>query len=288
LLSLTLCGCIFHKTDLGVPVPKVSPKSLQKDLSKEIKSIQKESAIIYENTAESKHSAKGISTISVLRPDTTQERINEILKEIDDYAENIDKKQRDIIKSTTKLDEATRGLSRVDIELMGVNQYLKDVAKNNGDLHDQNAKLQKQHTKGQEELREYEEGVAAQNNKIWMGIVSGCALFAALGVAIAIWVNPKIGIGITSACLIMSSIAYFMAKFAWIVAIVGGVLFLGGVVWALWFFVIHKKALVESTISMETLKHKDWDEAKDTIANVQSTSTASLIRDLKYKNKIGK
>jgi hypothetical protein len=286
--GIFLCGCLHTKDNLGVPTPKVSPKELSKDINKEIKVLRKESGNIQEQAMESKISAKEIAARSKVRESDTQERIAEILKEIDEYAGDIDDRQTEIIESTSRLGEATRGLTRVDIELMGVNQYLKDVGAVNKDLHNKNEELIKQFNVGQEKLDEYKSGVAAQNNKIWMGIVGFCAFMAAVGVAVALWVNPKIGIGITSAALILASIAYFMAKYAWIVAIVGGSLFLGAIIWGLWFFVIHKKALVESTISMETLKHKDWEDVKDNIKDLQSNSTSTLIRDLKYKNKIGK
>ena len=277
-------GC-DHLDGDNLPPGGVPPQKIQKDIQEEVKIIGEETNKIYDGATDSRQ--KIGEALTIARSGTTPERIDQILGDLDKLLVQVDENQENIIQSTIKIVQSTSDLTKINIELEKINTYLDEVDKSNKALKKDNDELRKDNEAKVQEIKEFEEGVKAANNKIWMGIVGLCALGAAIGVALAIWVSPKVGIGITVGSLMLSSIAYFMAQYAMIVAIVGGCVFLGGVIWALYTFIVHKKALVESAISMEALKHKDWDEVKESIKDLQSNTTASLIRDIKYKERIG-
>lgn len=272
LSTIFIIGCKTDEPDIPA---RIHPKKLQGNLTEEIKTIRTETENISNAATNSKLSANEIYSNSATSTDSK--------KLASDIIENLDK----ILKSSLELNNTTRGLSEVDIELGNLAAYLKEINKNNEDLHQSNDDLAKIIATRDEEIKKYRDGVEAQNNKIWMGIVGLCALFAAAGVAIAIWVNPRVGIGITAASLLLSSIAYFMAKYALIVAYIGGALFVSCIIWAIYYFIIHKKALIESAITVEALKVSPWDVAKTQISNVQSNSTKDLIKSIKHQNQIG-
>jgi hypothetical protein len=290
ILLVFLAGCNHLDRDengIDVPTPNITPTELQDNLNKEIKTITSEANSIRTEAIESSAAATSID-ISTTKPNVSNpQTVAGILAEANRLAKEIKESQNTILESAKELDASTKNLTRVDIELMGVHKYLNDVRAENLEILAAMETVKKENEELSALVGDFESGAKAAQQEIWMWIVGICALGLGVGVVLAIWVDPKLGVGVAAASLTVAAIAYFMAEYALIVAIVGGCIFLGFIAYAISIFVEHKKALVESAMTVEMTKNGEWDEVKGGVTNVQSNSTRKLINDIKMKYNIG-
>jgi hypothetical protein len=290
ILLVFLAGCNHLDRDengIDVPTPNITPTELQDNLNKEIKTITSEANSIRTEAIESSAAATSID-ISTTKPNVSNpQTVAGILAEANRLAKEIKESQNTILESAKELDASTKNLTRVDIELMGVHKYLNDVRAENLEILAAMETVKKENEELSALVGDFESGAKAAQQEIWMWIVGICALGLGVGVVLAIWVDPKLGVGVAAASLTVAAIAYFMAEYALIVACVGGCIFLGFIAYAISIFVEHKKALVESAMTVEMTKNGNWDEVKGGVQNVQSNSTRKLINEIKLKYNIG-
>jgi hypothetical protein len=110
----------------------------------------------------------------------------------------------------------------------------------------------------------------------------------AIGIGLVVYGMGKIGIVLTIVSATMASVAYFMAQYAHLVAIAGGVI-LFCIIGCLGYVVVtNRKALIESLTCFEITKNKTWTEdTKNEVNTIQSNKTKKVIRELKHKENIG-
>jgi len=112
------------------------------------------------------------------------------------------------------------------------------------------------------------------------------ALAIAAGVAMSIWVDPRIGIGLVIGGSVMTAISYFMMKYLAVLVLFIGVIFVLAFGYLIWHIVINRKALIDSVITVEELKGASWDKAKDRVKRIQSPKSRKIIDELKHKERI--
>jgi hypothetical protein len=203
--------------------------------------------------------------------------------------EQIKEKITRIQESNDKIIDKANELSGIQVkvataqtEVEALTTYTKETV---NDVED----LRKTIDDQKEKIEDFESGARKQQKIIWMGVVALSAIGLVLGVFLAIYVSPKAGGGLVIGSLLLSPIAYFMAAYASIVAITGGVIFLLVIGYLIFYAAKHRKALIESMTSFELTKHKNWSDpnTKKEVSDVQSNSTKKIIRDLKHKEQIG-
>ena len=121
------------------------------------------------------------------------------------------------------------------------------------------------------------------------------ALLLVGGVIVTAYVDKKTGIALIASALFIASIAYFMAAYAWIVAIFGGIVFFCAFAYIGYCLYVNRKdleirqkALEQSVKSFEVIKNIDWDasndatnHAKEKVDLIQSPETKKLVNEIK-------
>lgn len=288
LSSLVLSGC--RSTSDKPIIPRVDSVKTSESINSEVK-----------NLSESSNAIKGDANTSILKSNdiiylseqigsdsSISKGIKDASTKIKTLASELQTLQKNILATTDNINKIVLKLNQIDLDLVAINKQIRDTNKNNDELKKQNEALGIDIENYKTQINQYETGIKEQNNKIWMSVIGLCAIGTIVGIALAIWVNPKMGVGITTASIILSSLAYFMAKYAALIAIFGGVMFLVMIIWFIYSFVIHKKALIESAVTVEMVKHKDWEDVKVDVGNLQSNSTKDLINKIRHENQIQK
>lgn len=218
-----------------------------------------------------------------------QEKVNESADTIDNVAkdivpENIEPSKKAIKQETNKIREATSELSKVKGDLNVVIKEEKEIFEATKKLNDKIDEQLKQIEKLQQQITDYEDGAKAKQEKIWMGVMGVCGIGFLVGVFMAVSGNTKVGTAIAISCLVGSAVAYFMAAYAWAVAIAGGVLFVIAFVMVIQYMYKYKKAVIETATTMEFVKSKNrsnWEANKNMVKKLQSPSTSKVIREVK-------
>lgn len=270
----------LNKSDLTLPEPpkievKVDEKSqeiskLNDSISAKAQDIKSSSVSIQENVVD----ANKINKV----PEVTAK-----LNTIDVKAKSIQKNSEQIIENTQEMKVPISQLVKAQVQIESLQKYVKDATA-------QIKELSKTNSEYVDQIQKYENDAKAKNQRIWMFVISICALLLIAGVLISIYVNPKTGIPLIVAAITCSSIAYFMAQYAWIIGLIGGLFFLGIIVYAIYYIYVHKKALVESITSLELLKNAkgEWNTIKQNVKNIQSPTTQKIVSSIKYDERIGK
>ncbi len=200
--------------------------------------------------------------------------------------EDIRKDVLSILKGTgntrTELDKISpvgEALDKADLEINALNTYVDGSA-----LEIENLKID---IKTKEDLiKEYKDGAVTQQRKIWVGVTALAAIGIAVGIALALWVSPQLGISLFIASTILTSISYCMLKYEFVVTIIGAVLLLSVFIAFIYMFVKNRKALVESVLSLEVMKDKKWEDVKNNVKQIQSNSTKKLVNEIKADKQI--
>jgi hypothetical protein len=180
-------------------------------------------------------------------------------------------------------------ITQVQVELQTANAQLKELEAFSKSSLDKQDALSKIIATQKEEIDAYKSGAKRQQQVIWMGVSGLSAIGLVLGIALAIYVSPKTGVGMIVGSLILAPISYFFAQYAAISAIVGGVMFLIVIGYLLVWAAMHRKALVETMISFEVSKNKVWTDpsTKQEVNSIQSNSTKNIVKQVKFEENIG-
>jgi len=269
------------KVELPEPPPKktrtvdVTPeadkvKEVETKVTEEVAEIKAEGIKIKEETASGKETAPEL-------PQWT--RIEKSVGVIDESA-------TDIEKSSTELVDVEAELRKAMAQIIELQTYTRDLERAAKQIEKQNEQVIKQNKSFRSELEDYESGAAKRQQTIWMSVVGFSAVCLALGIFMAIYANPKLGISMIVASIVLASVAYFMAKYATFVAIAGGAIVLSMVGMLIYTLGVNRKALIESITSFELAKDKKWKDVSPEVSKVQSKSTKSLVHTIKLRNSI--
>jgi ABC-type multidrug transport system fused ATPase/permease subunit len=204
--------------------------------------------------------------------------------EVKGHAEEIKTRVENQLKNITTIDDAVKELNKLHYKILTINRYLFEVEEQNKKLKKLNEDLKKENS----ELNKSMSALSLQSEKKMMNvlIVVGVVCIFLLGGGIYLTVSgnaPKTGMGLIASSLLMISLTYFMRQQPMIVGIVGGVIFIGFMIVMIYMLWTHKKALFETTDTVEKLKHGDWAELKDEIVKGHSKHTKKLVNEAKGK-----
>jgi len=193
-------------------------------------------------------------------------------------ANSIDTSGNALIEETKKLGTVEVSINTAKSEVDALNELSKS--------YDVNVKqLQEQMKKQDKEIASYKDGVKKRQQMIWMGVSGVCAIGLLLGIFLAVYANPKLGTSLAISCAIMACVSYFMAAYALIVAIVGGVFLLGLVAYSAHYLYVNRKALEETVKSFEKVKEngiKD-PEIEKSVNDLQSLQTKQIVHEIRLK-----
>ena len=295
LLSLSLCSCkgldFFRRNSSAgknpeykiEPPPKVKV-DIQKQADKvgvaksnvetEVKVVETETAVIKTETGTGKQVA----------PDLPQ------WENIERSAVAIEGSIGAILESTETLGEVETELAKGNVEVKALETHAEKQEKVAKQVVSDNKALLVELEKKEKKLQEYKEGAKQRQQKIWMSVVGFSAILMVFGVFLAVYSNPKMGVSLVISSVACASIAYFMAEYAGYVALAGGSVVLISFGYLVYYTAVHRKALVESIMSFEIAKGKDWEneKTKTEVSSIQSNVTKKLVSDIRFKERIGK
>lgn len=202
--------------------------------------------------------------------------------EVKGHATEIKGRSQNQIKNIETIQDALKELSRLNYEILKVQRYLSEVESQNGKLKSENKKLRKDNAKLTKLLDDI--SLSAQKNmtNILIAIIGTSLIVLAFGIyLLASGKGPKTGMALMISALAMISLSYFMTQYPLVVAIMGGVLFVGFIGSFIYQIVIHKQVIEETTDTVETLKHNDWNDVKDEIKQRHSKHTKKLVNLVK-------
>jgi hypothetical protein len=253
-LCISLTGCNTIKGWFGSNDPHVPVKTEFSVDVTDTKELVKDSAAAIEKSA-----------------DAIENVTNRIVPE------NIEPSKKLIKAETTKLKTVTGDLAKVHSDLKVIEDEEKEVITSATTLKNQLEASTK-------EIEEYKNGAKKKQQTIWMSIMAACGIGFLVGVFMAVSGNTKIGTSIAITSLVVSAVAYFMAAYAWIVALCGGVLFIIAFGFVIQYMYRYKKAVIETATSLEVVKSSDkilWDTNRELVQKIQSPHTSKIIKDIK-------
>lgn len=276
LLCLIFTSCVTLKScnpDPPPPSPDPIPH-VSVNIPAQIESIQDVRKAVETGVASIKTEASAIkSSTSSGRKDFPKapqwDFIDKSANSIDQVSDAVDSKVKDLNKAGAELAVAEAERKRQE-EFMAQSKRL---------LEEEQAKT----SKLEEEIQSWKDGAKKRQTAIWMTISGFSALGLVVGIFLFIYAKSELGIALCISSLILACISYFMAAYALYVAIVGGVILLLVVIYLTYFLFINKKALTETVMSLEDVKHKDWDDpgVSEKVSKIQSYTTKKIVHDIK-------
>ncbi len=274
ILLFFLCSsCIFSGKEEIKPTP---PTPVKTDLAVESANIAKSKNSIAEEASSIKTQASSIKSDT----ESGKKQAPGIPQwdSISKSADAIDSSGNNLIEESKKLGTIEVNVSTAKSEVDALNELSKSYNANVKQLQEEMKKQQK-------EIASYKDGVKKRQQMIWMGVSGICAIGLLLGIFLAVYANPKLGTSLAISCAIMACVSYFMAAYALLVAIVGGIFLLGLVTYSVHYLYINKKALEETVKSFEKVKEngiKD-PEIEKSVNDLQSLQTKQIIHDIRLK-----
>lgn len=200
--------------------------------------------------------------------------------------DSIAKSAESINLSGDNLLEETKKLGSVEVNINTAKSEVDALNKLSKNYDDNVAKLQQDMDKKDKEILNYKDGAKRRQQVIWMSVSGFCAIGLLLGIFLAIYANPKLGTSLAISCAIMACISYFMAAYALLVAVFGGLFILAILAYAIHSLYIYKKSLTETVKSFEFMKAKAVKdpETEQLINAVQSTQTKQIVHEIRLDN----
>jgi len=188
--------------------------------------------------------------------------------------------------SCDKIKESVKNMSIIEIDLNKLNNEIKDINEKIDASTSNNEELKKQIEQKDKEILECKDDIKRKHQMIWVGVSAFSALMMVIGVLLAVFgSSPKTGISLTISSMTLSGISYFMSQYVFLIAIIGGIIFVGSFLYTIYVIQKHRKGLEEVVPSFEAVKNKDWttSDVKDEVNKLQSPQTKELIKEIKTK-----
>lgn len=186
-------------------------------------------------------------------------------------------KQTEVITKSNQILYVNEDNIKTILQLKDIEVNLQATQIMLDELKNENLKLEEQITSAKSEVEK-------SRNKLWLWIIGVNAIILSASIYVAIAYNLMIGSTVGATNLIMICFAYCFTQFATYAAIVGGVIALGGVIFAIYNVKKNEKALKEVVETTEVIKNKSWDEAtKSIVNNIQSVDTKQIVSSIKEK-----
>lgn len=212
------------------------------------------------------------------------------LDEIHSLADTLDSVVNNNINSLDKIQNSIEPLIDISYELTYLDMYIDNIEKQNNEILEENRNLRNTNAELTDKVYILKSDEQAWYSKLWIAIAILGLIIILLGV-IMIKTMPKTGISHIGGGILLISLALFAQKYAWAVAILGGVGLVSSIGIFIYMVFIHKKAIRENSIVGERLKNKDWsntEEIKKEFNIAHSNSTKDLFsKEKQYLKKKG-
>jgi hypothetical protein len=273
----------------------ISEKELNKDkIYSEEKKTETETAVNDANTNLVEHKAS--ADIVITSAGAIRKASEDTIKSTPEVTPQVRKNQFEIIKSadtilkTTPLmvDEANNINNGLKIQIDSLKTWIQEVEDQNLKNQDAFSLEKKEYEKNISALLEKQKELELQIESLHKGllykILTICILIAICGIPLAIYVSPKLGIGVGLCGTIGASLCIFLIKYLMPIAIGVGISVIVAGIIALVIHLKNKKALTEVVKSFQFQKDKVWeDEQKAVISLLQSPETKKVVEDIKAK-----
>lgn len=184
--------------------------------------------------------------------------------------------------SGDKLMEETKILGGIEVKLNTLKSEVDALNKTVKTFNEQLIVKDKIIKEKDAKIVDFENGAKKRQQTIWMSIVAGCALAMAIGIFLAVYGVKELGVALAVTGAVMSCVAYFMAAYAFIVAIIGGILLVLLIIYLIRHIYVNRKALTETVLAMEPVKTKEWDaDTKKIVSSMQSDTTKKLVNTIR-------
>jgi ElaB/YqjD/DUF883 family membrane-anchored ribosome-binding protein len=279
LFSLMLTSCVTLKSCVSKPPPdKPDPlrPGVTTDIPKQVEAIQSVRTATELGVSGIKTEAAGIKS------DTTSGRKEAPKAPQWDF---IDKKADLIIQISDVVDKKVKDLNTASAELT----VAEAERKRQEEFIKQSQKiLEEERVKSlklEEDVKSLTDGAKKQQQIIWRTVSAFAALGLVIGIFLFIYAKSELGISLSVSSLILACISYFMAAYALIVAVVGGLILLAVICYLIWHLFQHKVALKETVKNFEEIKHKEWNDpgVKDKVSFSQSPSTKKIVHEIRME-----
>lgn len=286
-------GCIWWNKPVP-PTPSPEPPRIEMKVQENVEHIDKLKETIEDKATDIKNNS--VSIQENVKDANSINKVKEVgvkLDAIDTKAKVIEKTSVAIIENTKEMKVPISELAKLQVQLDALQKYISEYTEKSNETIKELSKTNAVYVKDIEKLKS---DANAKAQKILMIVLSICCVMLIGGVLLSVYGQPKVGIPLAIGAIGCFSIAYFMAAYTWLIGIVGGVFILGIIVYSISYIYTHKKSLIESMISFETVKSelkkvvdsKTWENVKDTVNNIQSPTTQKIIKNLKFDERIGK
>lgn len=252
------------KTDLAAESTAVS--KTKTTIGTEATSIKSQTATIKSETDSGKKEAPKMSQWDKIK----------------ESADNIDISSDKLMQETKTLGEIEVKLNTAKAEVDALNIQAKEF---NAQLVQKDEFIKKQ----EEKIKSFEDGARKRQQTIWMSVAGICAISMFVGIFITIYAAKELGIALTLSGATMACVSYFMAAYALVVAIIGGVILLA-IIAIMTRHVYTRKleleqsanALKETVTAFEEVKKKEWDsDTKSLIGKLQSPKTKEMVHKIR-------
>ncbi len=269
-IMFLLSGCLTTKDIIPVPADIEVP-AVGAGVTESAKIINNETALLRADA----------TATGVLAKEIEKKTKND---EIKDHAVEIKGRSDNQLKSIETVQDALKELSKLNYQILTINRYLQEVKTQNSNLKHENKEYRSEVTKMKEQL----ESMTLQAQKgfktMWMIVGFVCVVILGVGIYLMVSQNaPKIGMAMVGSALMLISISYFMAQYPVVVAVFGGVIFVGFLISLVYQLFVHKKVIEETTDTVELLKENNWSDIKDAIKKNHSSNTKKIVNLIKTK-----
>lgn len=176
-------------------------------------------------------------------------------------------------------------LSKLNYNMLVLKRHLKAIEVNNKAYIEDNKNLRSIIYDISDELKLIKSDITTKTQNMWLYISGLCAIGLIAGIAMVVYGMKKSGITLLGGSLLLLSVAYFVSTYPWVLVIVGGIVVVGVLGFTIYEFSTTHNALEETVMTVETAKHRKWDDAKRLIKKmkVQSKNTKDMIGKIKSK-----
>jgi hypothetical protein len=196
-----------------------------------------------------------------------------------------------ISDSMLKLGEAAKAVADIEVQLkLASGEVERMRSAMNGNIA-RVLELEGIIAKQTKELADYETGMKARQQKIWLAVTGFSVILLVLGIFLVLYGEMrKLGMTLVICSLTLTCVSYFMVQYVVIVAWIGGGLLFLVIAALLYSIVVNRKALFETVKTVDALKPAGWKEGKQEaikakVRGIQSPSTTKLID--KVRNSMG-
>jgi len=210
-------------------------------------------------------------------------------EELQNISQKLDSMVKNNNNNIDRIKEDIKPLVDIAYQLNYLETYINSIEKQNNKILEENRNLREVNAILNDKIYTLKSDEQGWYSKLWIALAIVGVIVILMGV-IMIKSMPKTGISHIGGGILLISLALFAQKYAWIVAIIGGVGLLLSIAIFVYMVFIHKKAISENAEATEKLKDNDWAEVKEDFNSIHSKSTRDLFgnakQDLKKKGKI--